>query len=104
MLGSSLSKVRTADHSINKNLSTSKLVVELDVLTKQNVAVVALVVPCHSSLVEVWRLLAAKRIVVAFRGTSDFGDVLVDIAAASLDLVSKACRGLLTCPGLEAAR
>ena len=103
MLGCSLSKVRTADHSINKNLSTSKPVVELDVLTKQNVAVVALVVLCHSS-VEVWRLLAAKRIVVAFRGTSDFGDVLVDIAAASLDLVSLACRGLLTCPGLEAAR
>ncbi|CAE7415934.1 unnamed protein product [Symbiodinium natans] len=29
----------------------------------------------------VWRLLAAKRIVVAFRGTCDFGDVLTDIAA-----------------------
>ncbi|CAE7774263.1 unnamed protein product [Symbiodinium sp. CCMP2456] len=29
----------------------------------------------------VWRLLAGKRIVVAFRGTCDFGDVLTDIAA-----------------------
>ncbi|CAJ1338309.1 unnamed protein product [Effrenium voratum] len=28
----------------------------------------------------VWRLKAARRLVVAFRGTSDFGDVLTDIA------------------------
>ena len=43
---------------------------------------------CHvqqwkTSAVEVWRLLAGKRIVVAFRGTCDFGDVLTDIAAVS---------------------
>lgn len=30
---------------------------------------------------EVWRFKASKRLVVSWRGTSDFGDVLTDIAA-----------------------
>jgi len=34
----------------------------------------------------VWRLQSRRRLIVAFRGTSDFGDVLVDIAAVPREL------------------
>ena len=33
---------------------------------------------------EIWRFKASKRLVVSWRGTSDFGDVLTDIAVSWL--------------------